>query len=249
MSQTTPTPRRVATLIGPLADEDVRAAAPSLPFGEATRGTQELHYDPVSRSNMLVSGPARSGRSNAGDVIAAAARIQDANVIGIRAQGARDARFPVFANGLEDAEQVILHLYQEMRRRLAILKDRNLRSVEALPEKQRPRRMFLLVDGMSKLPLQSGIKDEDLTEARAEYYQYLKRVVDLMTRVGTLVRIHVIVVTDKPVPALPWNTSVLTLRTAGRGTFNDGKNPPISGMVWAAPSDAQLTYAITGIPA
>ncbi|KQO98563.1 hypothetical protein [Leifsonia sp. Leaf264] len=241
MTSPSPTPSHGATiLIGQLTGNHIRSCAPALPFGQSVRGSRDLFYDPVSRSNLLLAGPARSGKSNAGDVLAAVARVQGASVLGIRAQGVEDSRFSSFANGLEDAERIIVNLYTELRKRMATLKKKDLRSVEYLPARQQPEHIFLFVDGLAKLPMQTSLHGEELKEARSEFYSYLKRAIDLLSRVGVLVRIHVIVVTDRPVAKAPWNTGVLKMRTAGKGTFDDGFTVPESVDVWPAPSDQEL---------
>ncbi|MFE6966817.1 hypothetical protein ACFVAJ_17035 [Agromyces sp. NPDC057679] len=240
-------PRRRPTIIGPLNDAEIRAAAPSLPFGESPRAARELRWDPTSKSNLLVCGASGSGRSNAGDVLAAAARLQGSSVIGIRAQGAPDLRYSAFANGMEDAEQLIVELTQEMRRRMTQVKDAGERTAEALPEKDRPPHLFLFVDGLARLPMQTKLPAADLQEARTEFYDYLRRTIDLLSRVGALLRIHVVVVTDRAVTQAPRNAGVLQLRNPGRGTFHTGTKTPQPAAVYPAPSAAQVGKALTGI--
>ncbi|WP_159599185.1 P-loop NTPase family protein [Agromyces humi] len=240
-------PRRRPTLIGPLNDDEIRAAAPALPFGESPRAARELRWDPTSRSNLLLAGSHGTGKSNAGDVLAAAARVQGSAVLGIRAQGAPDPRFTAFANGMEDAEQLLVELTQEMRRRMTAVRASGERSVEALPEKQRPPHLFLFVDGLARLPLQTKLPPEELRAARTEFYDYLRRSIDLLSRAGALLRIHVVVVTDRDVPKPPWNTGVIRLRNPGRGTYDTGTKTPQPAAVYPAPSAAQVGKALTGI--
>jgi hypothetical protein len=232
-------------VLGRLGGDDVRNRTPRLPFGEAVVYRTEQSFNPTRKSNLLVAGPAGSGRSNVTDVLAAAAQLQGATVYGIRAYGAEDVRYHIFANGLESAENLINTLYAEVRDRVQTIKRFGASTIEHVPLAVRPGRIFIVVDGLSRLPLQEKVPDGTLEEARAEYYGFLLRSIDRLSRVGMHLRVHVIVVTDSLEFTLPNNTAAIHLDAAGVGQFNEGVPDDDQVQVWESPTGAQLKKALS----
>lgn len=231
-------------VLGRLASEDVRSRTPRLPFGEATEHRGEQSYNPTRKSNLLVAGPSGSGKTNAADVLAAAARLQGATVYGIRAFGVDDRRFSSFANGLESAEKLVADLYSEVRARVQTINEYKVGTIEHVPMAARPGRIVVVIDGLSRLPLQEQVPVSLAEAARAEYYGYLVRSIDRLGRVGQHVRVHIIAVTDNLEFTLPWNTAAIRLDAAGTGHYDEGSPDTEVVKMWAAPSGPQLTQAM-----
>jgi hypothetical protein len=194
-------------------------------------------------ANLLISGPAQSGRSNVAEVLAAAASLQGSDVYGIRPD-ASDARFYRSASDLADAAQLLAELYAVVRGRAQLIKAHGLGTVEHLPLAVRPSRIFLIVDGLRRLPLTAAGKGAGA--ARIARYRALVASVDRLGRAGRHLRVHVIVVTDAVDFVPPWNTAAIRLSGTGVGVYDDEGG--LAGVehiqFWTAPASDDLMRAL-----
>jgi hypothetical protein len=197
----------------PSTAADITAHAPALPFSSVYGTAKTQSYDPIVDPNLVIVGAAGAGKTHVTDLLAASAYLQGAIVIGIRARGENDGRFAQYATGLESAERLIVELHQEVRARIQSIEDARALNVDELPYEERPDRIFVIVDGLGELRLETVAPEgSDENARRTEYLTYLVSGIERIAKAADFIRMHVIYTTgdrEQLSPTLREHTAVL----------------------------------------
>jgi hypothetical protein len=223
----------------PLTAAETVTHRPVLPFGYRAGTVEIIGLDPSDAGCVIITG---AGKTVALNLLSAVAYTQQSEVhpIGVSNTGQPEPMT------LERAADIIHHVLNHLRNRLADLTEKSAYAYDGLPIEQQAPHMYVTVENLNDLQLDTPeFEGYDEEERADEYREYLELTLDKIVENAERTRIHLIIAVDSAdelSDIIRSNAGYLetSVGTDGQNTaiYRGKHTEAVTVTLWAAPDGA-----------